>query len=90
MARVEAWRWSSLGHRQLADDQAGRFLAPWLVPVPEPTGWVEMVNRPETEAELEAVRRSVLRSCPFGSAAWQQQTATQLKLEAIRKDFLYF
>jgi len=45
-----------------------------------PDDWVEHVNRPQTEAELEALRRSVQRSCPFGSALWQKQMAARLGL----------
>jgi putative transposase len=40
-----------------------------------------MVNRPHTERELEALRRSVHRGAPFGSTAWQEQTARRLGLE---------
>ena len=35
-----------------------------------------------TEAELEAVRRSVLRGAPYGSEPWQQQTAVALGLQS--------
>jgi len=43
--------------------------------VPLPEGWVAHVNAPQTEAELEAVRRSVQRGCPLGTPAWQKQMA---------------
>jgi len=35
-----------------------------------------------TAAELEALRRSLARSQPFGSAAWQEQTAERLGLQS--------
>jgi putative transposase len=38
------------------------------------------VNQPETEAEWEAVRRSVWRGQPFGSAPWQERVAKALQL----------
>ena len=44
------------------------MLSQW--PVPEPSDWVEQVNCPETEAELEALRRSAKRGSPFGGATW--------------------
>jgi hypothetical protein len=40
-----------------------------------PEQWIDHVNEPQTEAELEAVRRSVRGRYPFGSAAWQRQMA---------------
>jgi putative transposase len=77
--RAEAWRWGSLWRRQHADVQSPLTLQAW--PVPEPADWVKWVNQPQTEAELEAVRRSVARGCPFGAPAWQQRTARRLGLE---------
>jgi REP-associated tyrosine transposase len=73
-ARAEDWRWSSLAHR-LAGDQIGALLSAW--PVPFPRDWVKRVNQPETEAELEALRRSVARNQPFGSGSWQGRKRCQ-------------
>ena len=42
---------------------------------------LKRVNRAETAAELEALRRSVVRGQPYGSEAWQQQTAKQMGLQ---------
>jgi len=78
VARAEQWRWSSLWRRLHGDDQPGTFLAPW--PLPCPADWVERVNEPETESELQALRRSVQRGCPFGGTGWQQQMAARLGL----------
>ena len=36
----------------------------------------------ETEAELAALRRSVVRGTPFGGEAWQERTAKRLGLES--------
>ncbi len=77
VSRAEAWRWSSLGQQR--SPAAAWLLHPW--PVPRPRHWVAHVNRPETAAELEAVRRSVQRGQPFGGEEWQQQTAQRLGLE---------
>jgi len=40
------------------------------------------VNRAQTQAELEALRRSVNRGTPFGSVPWQVRTAKRLGLES--------
>jgi putative transposase len=78
--RPENWRWSSLFHRWASElDPARPHLCRW--PVPCPTDWLERVNRAQSEAELEAVRRSVERSQPFGSEHWQKRTAKSLRLE---------
>lgn len=78
VASAEDWRWSSLWRRVHGEEEPGPFLARW--PVPLPADWVEHVNAPQTEAELEALRRSVRRGCPFGSVGWQQRMAKRLGL----------
>jgi putative transposase len=76
--RAEDWRWSSLAWRAKARRPA--MLAKW--PVPCPRNWVEHVNTPQTEAELEALQRSIDRGSPFGDERWQRRVANRLGLEA--------
>jgi putative transposase len=78
VAGAEHWRWSSLWRRLHGDEQPRPFLSPF--PLPLPADWPGYVNAPQTEAELEALRRSVQRGCPFGSPAWQQTMAARLGL----------
>jgi putative transposase len=77
VSRAEAWPWSSL-YRRLHG--GGPPLASW--PMAEPPGWLDIVNRPETEAELQAMRRSVVRGSPLGDEAWRRDTAERLGLQA--------
>ena len=79
VARAECWLWSSL-RRGERDDPAFPTLSLW--PLPRPANWLEIVNQPQGEAELEAVRRCVHRGCPLGSAEWTVRTAKQLGLES--------
>jgi putative transposase len=78
VARAEDWRWSSLPLWLRPP------LLPWLDPGPVPrhAGWLEYVQEPHSEAELAALRRSVERGTPFGSAAWVERTAAALGLES--------
>jgi putative transposase len=79
--RAEDWRWSSLWQRRqssISDDYPS--LHDW--PLPIPRNWSAIVNRPETQAELDALRTSLHRGRPFGSMAWQERTAERLGLES--------
>jgi putative transposase len=76
--RAEQWRWCSLWHRQ--QETQVPWLSDWPTPIPET--WVEHVNRPQTEAELAALRRSVQRGTPYGEPAWQERTVTVLSLQS--------
>jgi hypothetical protein len=49
-------------------------------PVVRPDDWVQWVQEAGSEAELEALRRSVIRGCPYGQEGWQQRTALELGL----------
>jgi putative transposase len=79
VARAADWRWSSLGRAQ-REGGACRIVSAW--PIARPRNWPDRVDRPETEAELEALRASVRRGRPFGESVWVRRTAARLGLEA--------
>jgi putative transposase len=78
VARAADWRWSSLWQRSHG------FGAGWLDegPIDLPRNWVGRVEATTTEAEEEAVRRSVARGSPFGGPSWVEETAKSLRLES--------
>jgi putative transposase len=78
--RAEAWRWSSLWRRQQRERPQPWLLSDW--PVHEPAGWVRVVNRPQSAAELGAVRRSVQRGVPYGEPSWTERVAECLGLSS--------
>jgi putative transposase len=59
---------------------AERQLAPVPGPIPMPDGWRALVDRPQSQAELHAVRVAVKRNRPFGDPTWQRNTARRLRL----------
>lgn len=72
-ARHGLYRWSQ------GTSVEQRLLSPW--PIRRSLGWLEHVNEPETEAELAALRRSVLRGSPYGDEAWSDTAIETLGLE---------
>ena len=76
--RAQLWPWSTLSMRQ-----PGATRPPWLSewPVYEPPDWTQIVNQPETEEHLAALRRSAWRGTPYGTKAWARQTAADLNLQ---------
>ena len=78
---AEAWHWSTAFLRR----QRGKKRPPWLA-LPEepklPRQWRAWVNKPQTEAEIAALRHSVNRGTPFGSEDWQKQSAARLGLNS--------
>jgi putative transposase len=56
------------------------LLGEW--PLPKPSDWIEQVNLPQTDSELEAIRRCLHRGSPYGNATWSDQIAEQLGLKS--------
>jgi putative transposase len=79
VARAEDWRCGSLWRRELGTPADRRWLGNW--PLPRPRRWQELVNEPQTEAELEGLRRSVVRGRPFGGEPWIEEIIQPLGLE---------
>jgi hypothetical protein len=52
-----------------------------MLRVPKPADWVQLINQPQTEAELEAVRLSLARGCPLGAPVWHKRVARRLGVE---------
>ena len=78
--RAERWRWGSLYHWLRGSAADKELLAAW--PLARKAGWADYVNAAQTEAELQAVRRSVRRGSPFGDEPWSTRTARRLGLES--------
>jgi putative transposase len=83
--RAELWRWGSLWVRRQADAKQKSMLSPW--PVDRPRDWIKHVNEPLHEAELSAIKTSLLRGRPLGSSTWTDKTVARLHLgHTIRKE----
>lgn len=79
--RAEDWRWSSLGLCSVGtSEESEPVLSEW--PVPRPLNWVSLVNQGLTAKELEALRLSTQRGCPYGNESWQKWIARHLGLDS--------
>lgn len=81
--QAEAWQWCSLWRRHHGSPEDRAFLmAQSAWPVAPPRNWRSTVQRAETSAELDELRKSVVRGAPFGGERWQQRTASKLGLDS--------
>jgi putative transposase len=78
VTKADQWRWSSLWRRVHGD--GAKLLD--AGPLSLPSRWLKHVQSPQSEAELESLRRSVVRGAPFGEASWQERTAKRLSLQS--------
>ncbi|HEV8726036.1 MAG TPA: transposase [Candidatus Binatia bacterium] len=75
--RAQEWHWCSLWRRLNGDRES--LLSSW--PFHTPADWLDSVNVAQTEAELDALRKSVNRGAPYGSEGSKKRIANALRLE---------
>jgi putative transposase len=76
---AEQWRWGSLYRRVFGEEQCGQLLT--VPPVALGAAWLAKVNKPQSEAELAAIRRCANRGQPYGNERWVTKITVQLGLE---------
>ena len=81
--RAEGWRWSSLYRWHAGDAAAKSLLSPWPAPTGRrPPNWLDRVNTPQSEPELEAIRRAADRGRPLGGEDWTRRVTSQFGLDS--------
>ena len=80
VSRADQWRWGSLWRWLQKPEPKPLLLSPW--PIPRLPNWVDRVDEPLSEKELEAVRRCAQRGCPMGEENWVESIARRLNLES--------
>ena len=78
--KAELWQYGSLWINQFGTAEHQAMLSAW--PLPRPRKWLDYVNEPASEKELEEIRRSCVRGTPYGSDDWVKRTAKELGLES--------
>ena len=73
------WRWGAAWQRDHPNEPGAIPLSAW--PLERPPNWLEWVDRPQTQRELDALRVCIRRSRPFGSDTWCDRTAERYGLE---------
>jgi len=76
--RAEEWPWCSLHRRCVGDAKARALLTEG--PLPRPEDWLTEVNRPQSQDEVEALRKCIGRGRPYGSRSWVEKIAERLGL----------
>jgi putative transposase len=80
VSQAEAWPWSSLHQRSLAEPKRRPVLSDG--PVDLPDRWLRIVNEAPPEKDTAAIRLSVRRGQPYGDPGWTAQTVRRLGLES--------
>lgn len=82
--KAQSWRWSSLGQLQFEDTTQTPLIPIARWPVERPKNWTDMVNKPMTAAEHDALERSLRHDRPFGSSTWVGRTETRFGMPPLR------
>lgn len=76
---AEDWRWSSVWRRERGTPTQKQFLSPW--PVTMSDDYLSWLNAPQTAEEEEALKRSIIKSSPYGSEDWTMDLTKKFDLE---------
>ena len=77
--RAEDWKYGSLWRIVHGNDDSRSLLSDWSIA--RPRTWRAMVNRPQNQKELDAIRKCVRKGSPYGSDRFVTQASTRLKLK---------
>ena len=80
VSRAESWKWSSVWRRERGTAAQKKLLSHW--PVSIPTNYLTLLNEPQTPAEEESVRTSIIRGNPFGGNTWMERAIKKFGLES--------
>jgi REP-associated tyrosine transposase len=80
--RAEQWRWSSAGRRP----GCARVVPLSEGPVARPDEWLRWVNETESDEQVTAIRRSVVKGQPYGTEAWVMRMVAQWSLQATVRE----
>lgn len=72
------WEWSSISRSM--SELREMLITPALVPKPE--NWLKLVDMPQNQDEVGAIRQCAIRNAPYGTSDWASKTARSLGLEA--------
>ena len=78
------WKYSSLCRRYKGTDKEKKILSKW--PVNEPENYLDYLTQPESEEELEALRRSIKRGRPYGDSIWKLDMIKKYNLQSTLRN----
>ena len=78
--RAQDWPWSSLHARLHGPPEVRAWLS--AGPIDLPSDWVGQVNRPQSDAEEQAILRSLRRGQPLGDQQWMQRVTRRYDLQS--------
>ena len=78
--KAEDWEWSSLYVREKGNEEQKKLLSKW--PINIPTNYLNLVNEPHSNSELESLRYCINKGKPYGSEEWTNKMIDAYKLES--------
>lgn len=76
---AENWRWSSVWRREKGTLKQKRLLSTWVVA--EPKNYIELLNKPISQKEEDALEKSTTKDVPYGNDTWVKKIVKKFGLE---------
>ena len=78
--KAEDWQWSSVWRREFGTEVEKQLLDEWPYTIPK--NYLNIINEPQSEDELDSIRRALKRGSPFGKGVWQDEMVVTHGLES--------
>lgn len=84
VTRAEDWKWSSLYRREMGNSEQKSLLA--KCPIDVPDNYLDLINTPQEDSELESLRQCVNKSKPYGAEGWINKIINKFNLKSTQRN----
>ena len=81
---AEDWKWSSLRRRERGNKRQKELISEWPVGIPD--DYLNLVNMPQTNEEVESLRCCINKGRPYGDKDWADKMTRNFKLESTLRE----
>jgi putative transposase len=81
---AEDWKWASVWRRGNGNHAQKKILSSW--PIDVPVDYIKYLNEPQSDEEIESLRKSINKNIPYGSTSWTDKMVGKFKLEQTLKN----
>lgn len=82
--KAENWKWSSFWRRESGSEKQKELLSRW--PIDTPDDYFNLVNMPQTNEEVESLRRCVNKGKPYGNESWAERMISKFNLKSTLRN----
>jgi putative transposase len=76
--KAEDWKYSSVWRRKYGNHNQKKLLTSWPIDIPK--NYLTYLNEPQSDDELDSIRKSISKNIPFGGNIWLGKMIDKYKI----------